>query len=305
MIGPKIIGGLTNTSKMPGYSFSLQALTTCNVGAKLAKVEGTPCFYCYAKGNFYLFPSTVKAQERRLESLLEAIDNPDHGQRWSAGLGVFLSDAEYNARRLLKKIGEPSAESMRLYYADQKAQTLCNAGARRILKGGDPTKETEEAQRLAVAARQARAHCEELKANDPEEARRVARFVAWDNARHFRWHDSGDIVSLGHMLLIDKVCRLSPTVAHWLPTQERAVIKAYFAHLKERGLAKPSNLTIRISNSKLDQHRLSPIDGTLASSVSTNGQTPGNLCPAYTQGGNCGACRGCWGDEPLWTYPAH
>ena len=48
----KITGSMTRTSKMPGLSYSLPAWE-CKTGAKLRKVEGTPCFGCYAlKGNY-------------------------------------------------------------------------------------------------------------------------------------------------------------------------------------------------------------------------------------------------------------
>jgi hypothetical protein len=305
MIGPAIIGGLTLTSKMPGVSLSIAALETCNTGAKLAEIPGTPCFYCYAKSGFYTFKNAVAAQARRLESLREAIADPAHGQRWSGSLGLYLGDAEYEARRKLKKAGKPSDASLRLYYADQAAQARCNAGARRILKGGDPEKESAEAQRLAKAAAEARKGCDDLKANDPAEAKRVARYISWDSARHFRWHDSGDLLGLRHMLLIDRVCRLAPTVAHWLPTQERQTVKRYMDHLKREGLAIPENLTIRISSPKLDQHILSKTPGVYASSVSTTGEAPAALCPAYTQGGTCGDCRRCWGKDALVPYPFH
>ena len=48
----KITGGLTKTTKMPCPSYSLPA-QACITGAKLRKIEGTPCNKCYAfKGNF-------------------------------------------------------------------------------------------------------------------------------------------------------------------------------------------------------------------------------------------------------------
>jgi len=73
----EIAGVLGNVHKMPGYSYGLPANRGtyvpavcnekgwtippqygCNFGAKLAKVEGTPCFNCYAdeRGN-YTYPS--------------------------------------------------------------------------------------------------------------------------------------------------------------------------------------------------------------------------------------------------------
>ena len=43
----KITESLTRTSKMPGKSYSLPAWE-CQTGWKLSKIEGTPCFSCYA-----------------------------------------------------------------------------------------------------------------------------------------------------------------------------------------------------------------------------------------------------------------
>ena len=61
---------MTRTSKMPGLSYSLPAWE-CQTGAKLRKVEGTPCFGCYAlKGNYIRYPAIKKAQYKRLASLV-------------------------------------------------------------------------------------------------------------------------------------------------------------------------------------------------------------------------------------------
>ena len=65
----KIVHGLTRTSKMPGFSYSLPA-DMCQTGAKLRLVPGTPCFGCYAfKGNYARYPAIKAAQYRRLKSL--------------------------------------------------------------------------------------------------------------------------------------------------------------------------------------------------------------------------------------------
>ena len=65
----KITGSMTKTTKMPGLSYSLPAWE-CQTGAKLRKVEGTPCFGCYAlKGNYTRYPAIKKAQYYRLKSL--------------------------------------------------------------------------------------------------------------------------------------------------------------------------------------------------------------------------------------------
>ena len=53
----KITYSLTRTSKMPGKSYSLPAWA-CQTGSKLRKIEGTPCFSCYAlKGNYIRYPN--------------------------------------------------------------------------------------------------------------------------------------------------------------------------------------------------------------------------------------------------------
>ena len=64
----KITGGLSKPSKMPGPAYNLPAWH-CQTGAKLRKIEGTPCFGCYAMKGRYRFSNVRAALERRLESL--------------------------------------------------------------------------------------------------------------------------------------------------------------------------------------------------------------------------------------------
>ena len=64
----EIVGGLSEPSKMPAYSYGLPA-KECRVGSKLVGVPGSVCHGCYAlKGN-YRFNNVQRAQYRRLESL--------------------------------------------------------------------------------------------------------------------------------------------------------------------------------------------------------------------------------------------
>ena len=52
--------GLSQTSKMPCYSFNLSALH-CKTGSKLAKIKGSVCFGCYAlKGNYARYKHPLK-----------------------------------------------------------------------------------------------------------------------------------------------------------------------------------------------------------------------------------------------------
>lgn len=62
------VGGLSEPSKMPWFSYSIPAYA-CITGAKLAKVEGSVCNDCYAMKGNYRFPCTINALDRRLASL--------------------------------------------------------------------------------------------------------------------------------------------------------------------------------------------------------------------------------------------
>ena len=58
------VGGLSAPSKMPSYAWSISA-KRCNIGSKLAKVEGSVCHKCYALKGRYMFGNTQSALERR------------------------------------------------------------------------------------------------------------------------------------------------------------------------------------------------------------------------------------------------
>ena len=83
------VGGLSNTTKMPGKSFGTPT-AECKTGSKLRKLEGSVCSKCYAcKGRYAMFPKIREAQYRRLdafkadpkawvENMVKALDN----ERW-------------------------------------------------------------------------------------------------------------------------------------------------------------------------------------------------------------------------------
>lgn len=60
-----ICGTIGFPSKMPGTSYGIPA-QACITGAKLAQIEGSVCFDCYALRGNYLYPSVQKAQQTRL-----------------------------------------------------------------------------------------------------------------------------------------------------------------------------------------------------------------------------------------------
>ena len=101
-------------------------------------------------------------------------------------------------------------------------------------------------------------------------------------SKFFRWHDSGDIQSIKHLLKIFKVCRLTPSVQHWMPTREAQILKLVPPSRV------PDNLIIRMSGTKVDGE--APTFWPWTSTVVNEGAT----CPAPKQDNKCGSCRACW-----------
>ena len=102
-------------------------------------------------------------------------------------------------------------------------------------------------------------------------------------SKWFRWHDSGDVQDLNHLNKIFDVCRLTPSVKHWMPTRE--------AWIKDHVSRAPDNLIIRFSMPMIDQPAAGSWPNT--STVVTSGAT----CPAPSQEGQCKDCRNCWNKE--------
>lgn len=130
--------------------------------------------------------------------------------------------------------------------------------------------------------------------------------IGWQSrdSRVFRWHDSGDLQSVEHLSLIVEVAERLPWVTFWIPTRERATVRAYvdtFGPL-------PVNLTVRVSAALVGFFPRETGDY-CQSAVARKGQTlpaGAHACPAYSQGGECGSCRACWdGDVSLIVYPLH
>ena len=48
----------------------------------------------------------------------------------------------------------------------------------------------------------------------------MALLINSKKSKVFRWHDSGDVQDEDHLNKIFAVCRLTPSVKHWLPTRE-------------------------------------------------------------------------------------
>ena len=60
----------------------------------------------------------------------------------------------------------------------------------------------------------------------PQWVQAMAQQINSKKTKFFRWHDSGDVQDVEHLLKIFEVCRLSPDVQHWMPTREAARLSA-------------------------------------------------------------------------------
>ena len=107
---------------------------------------------------------------------------------------------------------------------------------------------------------------------------------------HFRWHDSGDILSADHLMMIVAVCKITPSVKHWLPTREYKMVADVLFDIGEL----PENLNVRLSAHMIGR-TLEPATAQVTTSSVDAGvgwQCPATHNPANE--GKCKTCRACW-----------
>ena len=120
----------------------------------------------------------------------------------------------------------------------------------------------------------------------------MAHLINSKRSKWFRWHDSGDIVNMAHLQRIVEVCKLTPSVSHWMPTREAKLISEYI----KKHTDFPTNLTVRISATKVDGAPTNTwhLTSTVHSKGTKHNRSYGEVCPAPKQGGECKDCRQCW-----------
>ena len=121
-----------------------------------------------------------------------------------------------------------------------------------------------------------------------------------------RWHDSGDLQSVEHLVKICAVAALTPHIRHWLPTLETGIL----AKFKAQGGVVPSNLLIRMSATKIDGSATRTWDTTSGVHDKEAPAEGAHVCPANSRKGDekgkCMDCRACWSfDVPHVSYPFH
>lgn len=112
---------------------------------------------------------------------------------------------------------------------------------------------------------------------------------------YFRWHDSGDVQSINHLNAINEIALALPEVKFWLPTREIKIVRTWQKLYGQFA----SNLIVRISAHMNDAQPNHKITGYASGVVDKSTDLIGQICPAPTQGNECGDCRACWNLETI------
>ncbi len=117
--------------------------------------------------------------------------------------------------------------------------------------------------------------------------------------RH-RWHDSGDLQDLEHLIKINEIALRTPFISHWLPTREFGIVNEFL----KKGYSIAPNLTIRMSAVMQGQGFKTRPMGLPFSTVGVEDSTV-EQCRAPSQGGKCLDCRACWDQDKDINYKKH
>lgn len=122
----------------------------------------------------------------------------------------------------------------------------------------------------------------------------VCILIRNSDCRHFRWHDSGDLQGMWHLVNIIDVAEALPEVKFWLPTRESGILRKVSRDI-------PPNLVIRLSATMIDGPP--PLYPTTSGVVTDINMAS---CKAHETEGKCGLCRKCWDPTvPHVSYPLH
>ena len=103
-LADNITGGLSDTEKMPGYSFGITA-DACITGGKLRCVEGSVCSVCYGRKKRYAMPTVSDATTRRLEKL----GHP----RWVEAMAFLINQPLASGKRFFRWHDTGDIQSLR------------------------------------------------------------------------------------------------------------------------------------------------------------------------------------------------
>ncbi len=311
-------GGLGFPGKMPGTSYGLPA-QACLVGSKLAAIPGSVCHGCYAlKGN-YRFGNVQRSQANRLASLADPA--------WTMAMVTLLQHEYEDACReytdLIRKHARRARRIRRDHLKATSHQTrkrVVGSGKGRSIATDTAITRRPEALNPAmypltlprsgaiVALSPLVSSCTTSAAIDFALIQTICNYLATKSTSKctpanaatllpegleldyfFRFHDSGDLQSLGHLAKIAAVASATPRIKHWLPTRETKIVLDYV----NAGGVVPPNLLIRVSATMIDGQATKAWP-TTSGVHSGHKPSSGRACPAPRQGNKCGDCRACW-----------
>lgn len=115
----------------------------------------------------------------------------------------------------------------------------------------------------------------------------------------FRWHDSGDLQNVEHLVKINQIALATPFLLHWLPTREYGIV-----HQFNRDNRLADNLTLRTSAVMVGEM---PKKAPMKLPFSTVGVDNPKMtqCPASKQGNKCLDCANCWDKSKDVNYELH
>jgi len=101
------IGGFSEPSKMPCYSWSIPA-QLCSTGGKLAKIRGSVCYGCYALKGFYRMPNVKNTLLKRFKKLEELGTFQEHFIRALQGETLFrwFDSGDLQSLKMLEAINK-------------------------------------------------------------------------------------------------------------------------------------------------------------------------------------------------------
>ena len=129
--------------------------------------------------------------------------------------------------------------------------------------------------------------------NDPLWEELITELISRkERSGYFRWHDSGDILSVEHLDTLNRIALSLPAIRFWLPTRETGFISEWLGN----GSKPADNLQIRLSANMVGQQ---PINPRYIRDTKIKTSTVGFVgalfnCPASKQGNSCQSCRACW-----------
>ena len=126
---------------------------------------------------------------------------------------------------------------------------------------------------------------------------------ALQDARYFRWFDSGDMYSIGLAEKILEVMIRTPWVKHWLPTRMHKFPKFRGVLTEMQAL---DNVSVRFSSDSVTGQFIAGLHGSVIIPTIEDATQDMTVCKAYENAGKCNGCRACWDKSvPVIAYPAH